>query len=97
MAATAAANVSIMHSLMQVPYEATVRLMLTSLERNLLPDAVVRLLTRILLASRLRSQYKTSAYLQLSELLEFAHCKSLNLVSLHLLVCVRRTSPARSE
>lgn len=73
MAATASANVSIIYSLMQVPYEATVRLMLTSLERNLLPDAIVRRLTRILLASRLRSQYKTSAYLQLSELLEFAH------------------------
>ncbi|XP_075484628.1 (S)-coclaurine N-methyltransferase-like isoform X2 [Primulina tabacum] len=73
MAATADANGGIIYSLMKVPYEATVRLMLTSLERNLLPDPVVRRLTRILLASRLRSHYKTSAYLQLSDMLEFAH------------------------
>ena len=62
-----------MTGVMQVPYDATVRLMLASLERNLLPDAVVRRLTRLLLASRLRSGYKLSAELQLSSLLHFAH------------------------
>ncbi|MFQ6659649.1 hypothetical protein Gotur_028460 [Gossypium turneri] len=47
--------------------------MLTSLERNLLPDAIIRRLTRLLLASRLRSGYKPSTELQLSDLLQFAH------------------------
>lgn len=72
-----------MEGMMQVPYDATVRLMLASLERNLLPDALVRRLTRLLLASRLRSGYKPSAELQLSSLLHFAHCTlSLSLDSL---------------
>lgn len=62
-----------MDSLVQVPYDATVRLMLASLERNLLPDQVVRRLTRLLLSSRLRSGYRPSAHLQLSHLLHFAH------------------------
>ncbi|KAM3757893.1 hypothetical protein ACB098_01G001800 [Castanea mollissima] len=60
-----------MNKIMQVPYETTVRLMLGSLERNLLPDAVIRKLTRLLLATRLRSGYKPSAQLQLSHLLQF--------------------------
>ncbi|XP_052209440.1 (S)-coclaurine N-methyltransferase-like isoform X1 [Diospyros lotus] len=62
-----------MEGVMQVPYEATARLMLASLERNLLPDAVIRRLTRLLLAARLRSSYKSSSPLQLSHLLHFAH------------------------
>ncbi|MBA0719414.1 hypothetical protein Golax_007101 [Gossypium laxum] len=62
-----------MEGLMQVPYDVTVRFMLTSLERNLLPDAIIRRLTRLLLASRLRSGYKPSTELQLSDLLQFAH------------------------
>lgn len=60
-----------MERIMQIPYEATVRVMLASLERSLLPDAVIRRLTRLLLASRLRSCCKPSAELQLSHLLEF--------------------------
>ncbi|XP_078432110.1 (S)-coclaurine N-methyltransferase-like isoform X3 [Wolffia australiana] len=60
-----------MESLMKKPYEATVRAMVASLERNLLPDLVVRRLTRILLASRLRAEYRPSAELQLSDLLGF--------------------------
>ncbi|XP_057959261.1 (S)-coclaurine N-methyltransferase isoform X2 [Malania oleifera] len=63
-----------MDKLIQRPYEATVRLMLASLERNLLPDAVIRILTRLLLASRLRSGYRPSSDLQLSDLLHFSHC-----------------------
>lgn len=59
--------------IVQVPYDATVRLMLASLERNLLPDAVIRRLTRLLLAGRLRSCYKPSPELQLSDLLHFVH------------------------
>ncbi|KAE8676010.1 S-adenosyl-L-methionine-dependent methyltransferases superfamily protein isoform 2 [Hibiscus syriacus] len=47
--------------------------MLSSLERNLFPDAVIRRLTRFLLASRLRSGYRPSNELQLSDLLHFAH------------------------
>ncbi|XP_031102294.1 (S)-coclaurine N-methyltransferase-like [Ipomoea triloba] len=62
-----------MKSIVQVPYEASVRVMLATLERNLLPDAVIRRLTRLLLASRLRSSYKSSADLQLSDLLHFVH------------------------
>lgn len=69
-------NGGIVNSIVHVPYGATVRLMLGSLERNLLPDAVVRRLTRLLLASRLRSGYKPSADVQLSDLLQFAHCMS---------------------
>ncbi|KAM7258144.1 hypothetical protein ACFE04_013885 [Oxalis oulophora] len=60
-----------MAGIMQVPYDATVRLMLTSLERNILPDVLIRKLTRLLLASRLRSGYKASAELQLADLLHF--------------------------
>lgn len=67
-------NGGIVDSLVHVPYDATVRLMLASLERNLLPDAVLRRLTRLLLASRLRSGYKSSAEIQSSSLLHFAHC-----------------------
>ncbi|XVF48716.1 hypothetical protein PTKIN_Ptkin03bG0211800 [Pterospermum kingtungense] len=63
-----------MEGLMQAPYDATVRFMLASLERNLLPDAVVRRLTRLLLTSRLRSGYRRSTELQLADLLQFAHC-----------------------
>ncbi|XP_056176911.1 (S)-coclaurine N-methyltransferase-like isoform X2 [Syzygium oleosum] len=62
-----------MEKMMQVPYEATVKMMLASLERNLLPDAVIRRLTRLLLAGRLRSGYRPSADQQLSDLLHFAH------------------------
>ncbi|KAJ0030564.1 hypothetical protein Pint_13738 [Pistacia integerrima] len=62
-----------MEGIMQLPYDATVRFMLASLERNLLPDAVIRRLSRLLLANRLRSGYKTSSELQLSELLQFVH------------------------
>lgn len=64
-----------MDALMRKPYEATVKAMLASLERNLLPDLVVRRLTRLLLASRLRSEYQPSAELQLSHLLDFVRCK----------------------
>lgn len=59
---------------MKAPYDATVRFMLASLERNLLPDGVIRRLTRLLLASRLCSGYRSSTELQLSHLLQFAHC-----------------------
>uniref|UniRef100_A0A2N9HHY6 (S)-coclaurine N-methyltransferase n=1 Tax=Fagus sylvatica TaxID=28930 RepID=A0A2N9HHY6_FAGSY len=62
-----------MEGLIKVPYETTVRLMVASLERNLLPDTVIRRLTRLLLAARLRSGYKPSAQLQLSDLLQFIH------------------------
>ncbi|KAL9268201.1 (S)-coclaurine N-methyltransferase-like protein [Drosera capensis] len=62
-----------MDSLIQVPYDATVKLMLASLEQNLLPDAVIRRLTRLLLAGRLRSGYTPSAELQLAGLVDFAH------------------------
>ncbi|XP_022139475.1 (S)-coclaurine N-methyltransferase isoform X2 [Momordica charantia] len=62
-----------MAELMQLPYDVTVRLALASLERNLLPDAVVRRFTRLLLAARLRSGYKPSSQLQLSDLLHFVH------------------------
>ncbi|KAJ7966390.1 (S)-coclaurine N-methyltransferase-like [Quillaja saponaria] len=62
-----------MEGVMQVPYDVTVRFMMASLERNLLPDAVIRRLTRLLLASGLRSGHKPTSELQLSDLLDFAH------------------------
>ncbi|KAJ6790866.1 Uncharacterized protein M6B38_248000 [Iris pallida] len=60
-----------MESLVKMPYDATVRVVLASLERNILPDALVRRLICSLLASRLRLGYLPSAHLQLSELLRF--------------------------
>ncbi|KAL6007214.1 hypothetical protein ACLOJK_032710 [Asimina triloba] len=62
-----------MEGLLQLPYNAAVRLLLASLERNLLPDAVVGKLVKLLLAVRLRSEYQPSTHLQLSRLLHFAH------------------------
>ncbi|KAF7830437.1 (S)-coclaurine N-methyltransferase [Senna tora] len=62
-----------MEGMMRVPYESSVKLMLASLERNLLPDVLTRTLTRFLLSSRLHSGYKPSLQLQLSHLLEFVH------------------------
>lgn len=62
-----------MKTMMEVPYAATVRMMLASLERNLLPDAVIRRLTRLLLSTRLRLGYTSSAQTQLAQLLQFAH------------------------
>ncbi|XP_004501446.1 (S)-coclaurine N-methyltransferase isoform X1 [Cicer arietinum] len=62
-----------MEGMMQLPYKTTVKLMLGSLERNLLPDAIIRRFTRLLLATRLRSGYKSSSQLQLSHLLQFVH------------------------
>ena len=55
-------------------YGAAARSALAALERNLLPDAVTRRLTRLLLAQRLRLGYLPSAPLQLQQLLLFAHC-----------------------
>lgn len=63
-----------MDGLLQLPYDVTVKMMLSSLERNLLPDLVVRRSTRLLLAGRLRSGYKPSSEDQLSDLLSFVHC-----------------------
>ncbi|KAI3496385.1 hypothetical protein L1887_38746 [Cichorium endivia] len=62
-----------MSNLVQVPYDATVKLMLASLERNLLPDAVIRRLTRLLLAGRLRSCSKPTSQEQLQDLMAFVH------------------------
>ncbi|KAK9076857.1 hypothetical protein SSX86_005191 [Deinandra increscens subsp. villosa] len=62
-----------MSSLIQAPYDATVKLMMASLERNLLPDAVIRRLTRLLLSGRLRSCFKSTSQQQLQHLLEFVH------------------------
>ncbi|KAG9451743.1 hypothetical protein H6P81_004647 [Aristolochia fimbriata] len=59
--------------LLSVPYNATVRTMLTLLEKNLLPDMVIRKLTRLLLAERLRSGYLRSSELQLAALMEFVN------------------------
>ncbi|XP_022139456.1 (S)-coclaurine N-methyltransferase-like isoform X2 [Momordica charantia] len=62
-----------MAEIKQMLYNAAVRLALASLDRNLLPDAVIRIFTRLLLAARLRSGYKPSSQLQLSDLLRFLH------------------------
>ncbi|XP_066378757.1 (S)-coclaurine N-methyltransferase-like isoform X1 [Miscanthus floridulus] len=52
-------------------YEVATRSALVALERNLIPDAVTRRLTRLLLAQRLRQGYLPSAPLQLQQLLQF--------------------------
>uniref|UniRef100_A0A0V0GXA5 Putative ovule protein n=1 Tax=Solanum chacoense TaxID=4108 RepID=A0A0V0GXA5_SOLCH len=74
-----------MDAIVQLPYDATVRVMLGSLERNLLPDTIIRRLTRLLLAARLRSGYKPSSELQLSDLLQFVHCTHLFSNSIYIL------------
>jgi hypothetical protein len=56
-------------------YEVATRSALVALERNLIPDAVTRRLTRLLLAQRLRRGYLPSAPLQLQQLLQFVRCK----------------------
>ncbi|RZC52731.1 hypothetical protein C5167_021155 [Papaver somniferum] len=61
-----------METLTLVAYSATVRMMLSSLEKNLLPDVVIRKLTRLMLANRLRLGYKASSHIQQSDLIKFA-------------------------
>ncbi|RRT63391.1 hypothetical protein B296_00012419 [Ensete ventricosum] len=65
-----------MEAIIRVPYVAAVQAALAALERNLLPDAVVRRLTRLLLTGRLRLCYLPSADLQLAQLLRFKQCKA---------------------
>ncbi|CAE6162473.1 unnamed protein product [Arabidopsis arenosa] len=60
-----------MEKIIDVAYGASVKAGLTLLEKNLLPDLVIRRLTRLLLAGRLRSGYKPTAEMQLSDLLRF--------------------------
>ncbi|CAL9227809.1 unnamed protein product, partial [Arabidopsis halleri] len=60
-----------MEKIIDVAYGASVKAGLTLLEKNLLPDLVIRRLTRLLLAGRLRSGYKPTAEMQLSDLLGF--------------------------
>ncbi|KAL3500814.1 hypothetical protein ACH5RR_039907 [Cinchona calisaya] len=79
-----------MEAIVQAPYDATVKLMLASLERNLLPDVVIRRFTRLLLAGRLRSGYKPTSEQQLSDLLAFAH-------SLREMPIAIRTDAAKSQ
>ncbi|KAG2249955.1 hypothetical protein Bca52824_089583 [Brassica carinata] len=62
-----------METIVKVAYDASVKTVLTLLEKNLLPDVVIRRLTRLLLAGRLRSGYKPTAELQLSDLLRFVN------------------------
>jgi len=64
-----------MEKIIDVAYGASVKAGLTLLEKNLLPDLVIRRLIRLLLASRLRSVYKPTAEMQLSDLLRFVDCK----------------------
>nr|AWJ64115.1 Norpseudo-ephedrine N-methyltransferase [Ephedra sinica] len=52
-------------------YAMIVKTMMRSLEANLIPDFVLRRLTRILLASRLKLGYKQTAELQLADLMSF--------------------------
>ncbi|KAK9683898.1 hypothetical protein RND81_10G173300 [Saponaria officinalis] len=60
-----------MEGLMQVTYDAAVKLMLSTLERNALPDALTRRLTRLLLSARRCACYRPSPDAQLSDLLHF--------------------------
>ncbi|KAJ9550603.1 hypothetical protein OSB04_014648 [Centaurea solstitialis] len=63
-----------MNNFAKVVYDATAKLMLGFLQRNLLPDVVIRRLTRFLLANRLRSCSKPTSQQQLQHLLDFVHC-----------------------
>lgn len=65
-----------MTEILQMPYDVAVRIALASLERNLLPDVVIRRFIRLLIANRLRSGYKPSSQLQLSDLLHFVLCNA---------------------
>ncbi|KAL0399821.1 UNVERIFIED_CONTAM: hypothetical protein Sradi_2325400 [Sesamum radiatum] len=60
-----------MDSIVQVLYDAATRLKLALLDCKLLPDAVVRCTARLLLASRLRSAYRSFVDIRLSDLLQF--------------------------
>lgn len=73
-----------MEKIVKVAYDASVKTVLTLLEKNLLPDVVIRRLTRLLLAGRLRSGYKPTADLQLSDLLRFVNGKSVTDVTIFL-------------
>ncbi|XP_074577572.1 (S)-coclaurine N-methyltransferase-like [Curcuma longa] len=66
-----------MEAIVRMLYEAAVRAALVALERNLLPDALVRRLTRLLLARRLRLRlgYQPTAELQLEELVRFSRVR----------------------
>ncbi|KAH7523847.1 (S)-coclaurine N-methyltransferase [Ziziphus jujuba] len=60
-----------MNGIFEAPRDATMRMMLNLLNRNLLPDALIRRLIRRFLAGRLRHGYELSSQLQLSQLLQF--------------------------
>lgn len=64
-----------MEKLAEIPYNAAVRTVMAALERNLLLDLVLRRLTRLLLAGRLRQGYCPSADLQLASLMQFQQCE----------------------
>ena len=63
-----------MEGMKQLAYNTAVKLILAALEHNLLPDFVTRRYGRFMAANILRSGYKSSSELQLSDLLHFAHC-----------------------
>ena len=54
--------------------EATMGLLLISPQLNLVPDALIRRVIRMFIASHLRHCYTPSPDLQLSQLLHFVHC-----------------------
>lgn len=56
---------------MNVAYNVSVRVFMRWLEANLVPDYIVRKLTRAFLARRLRLGYKLNASLQLADLMAF--------------------------
>ena len=64
----------LMEGMKQLAYNTAVKLILAALEHNLLPDFVTRRYGRFMAANILRSGYKSSSELQLSDLLHFAHC-----------------------
>lgn len=73
-----------MKVILEVPCEATVRVLIASLERNLLPDVVIRTLIRLFIETRLRHTSKLSV--QISHLLQCVRCMYL---CKHVNLCVR--------
>eukprot|EP00897_Mesotaenium_endlicherianum_P005647 jgi/Mesen1/510/ME000104S10602 len=65
-----------MASILQYPYDATLKSGIWALERNLLPDLLIRRACRALINMRLKSSTKDTVEEQLQDLLDFVRCKA---------------------
>ncbi|KAF3438321.1 hypothetical protein FNV43_RR21083 [Rhamnella rubrinervis] len=72
-----------MNGIFQAPCEATMKLLIASLERNLLPDMVIRRLIRLFIEARLRHVSRPTIELQRSQLIQFANSLKEMPISMH--------------